>query len=117
MSNDLLDKLTEEAKALPEHEKRILASRLLEDSRPALEEKRKDTDEPARDVKYRKREYQWMKEHAEEYAGQWIAIDGDWLIAHGSSARQVLEEADKLGAKLPFIARIESPDDPPFGGW
>jgi hypothetical protein len=118
MSSDLLDKLTEEAKALPEPEKRILALRLLEGTRPVLEEKREEVDEPSPDVVYRKREYRWMKEHKNEYAGQWVALDGDHLIAHGSSARKVLEEADKLGAKLPFIARVDSPDDLPFtGGW
>jgi hypothetical protein len=118
MSSELLDRLTEEAKALPEDEKRILALRLLEDTGPVLQEKREDVDESSPDVVYRKREYQWMKEHKDEFAGQWVALDGDHLIAHGSSVRKVLEEADNLGAKLPFIAQVDSPDDLPFtGGW
>lgn len=117
MSSDLFDRLLEEAKALSEQEQRIFALRLLESAGPVLQEQGESACEPSADVKYRKREYQWMKEHQVEYAGQWVALNGDCLIAHGASARQVLEEADKSGAKLPFIARIESPEDPPFGGW
>ena len=116
MSNNLLDSLIEQAKALTEQEQRLLVSHLTQTWRSDSEEKKKACELSA-DVKYRKREYQWMKEHGDEYAGQWVALEGDCLIARGSSARQVLAEADKVGAKLPFIARVESPDDLPFGGW
>ena len=112
MSSHLIDNLLEQAKALTEEERRILASRLIEASASPPVEK-EQTDELSPDVRYRKIEYRWMKEHGDEYTGQWVALEGDRLFAHGSSARQVLEEAERAGAKLPFIARIGSP----FVGW
>jgi|SRR5215813_8435226 len=115
MSNDLVDSLMEQLNALSTQEKRLIASRLMEQAKN--EEQAQILDLPE-EVRYRKREYQWMKEHKAEYAGQWVALEGDTLFAHGSSARQVLEEAKKAGAKIPFIARIDSPDDLYFtGGW
>ena len=115
MSSELIDNLMEQLKVLSAQEKRLVASRLLEQARN--EEQAQVLDLPE-EVRYRRREYQWMKEHSDEYAGQWVALEGDRLFAHGSSARQVLEEAEKAGATLPFIARIDSPEDQYFtGGW
>lgn len=114
MSNDLVDSLMEQLNALSAQEKRLIASRLLEQ---ANDEEQPQSLELPEEVRYRKREYQWMKEHKDEYAGQWVALEGDKLYGHGSTARQALNEAKIAGAKMPFIARIESPDDLPFGGW
>jgi len=114
MSNDLVNSLMEQLNALSAQEKRLIASRLLEQ---ANDEEQPQILELSEEVRYRKREYQWMKEHKGEYAGQWVALEGDKLYGHGSTARQALDEAKKAGAKMPFIARIESPDDLPFGGW
>lgn len=115
MSSDLVNSLMEQLKALSAPEKRLIASQLMEQA--DNEEQAQILDLPE-DVRYRRREYQWIREHKEEYAGQWVALEGDTLYAHGSSARQVLEEAEKAGAKLPFIARVHSPDDLYFtGGW
>ncbi len=114
MSNTLVDKLMEQLNALSAQEKRLIASRLIEQAKD--EEQAQVLDLPE-EVRYRKREYLWMKEHEKEYAGQWVALEGDKLYGQGSTARQALTEAKKAGAKMPFIARIDSPDDLPFGGW
>lgn len=63
------------------------------------------------------REMQWLAEHRSEYAGQWVALDGDRLLSHGTNAREVFETARKSGIKLPLFVHIESPDELPFGGW
>jgi hypothetical protein len=117
MSSDLLDKLTEEANALPKNEKRILASRLLADVHPAKDRQTEDKDESSVDVKYRKREYQWLKEHRNEYPGEHLALEGGKLIAHGKNLRQVMDEADKAGARQLLFVYVESLDELPFGGW
>jgi hypothetical protein len=31
----------------------------------------------------RRPEYAWLREHAHEYSGEWVALDGDRLLAHG----------------------------------
>lgn len=63
------------------------------------------------------RELKWLTEHRAEYAGQWVALDGDRLLAHGKVAREVREKAHELGVELPLIVQVESPEDFPFGGW
>jgi len=65
----------------------------------------------------RRREMQWLSEHREEYAGQYVALWGDTLVAHGPDARKVLAEARAAGKPRALIARIEAPDELPFGGW
>jgi hypothetical protein len=64
-----------------------------------------------------KREFQWLSEHAREYAGQWVALDGDRLIAHGPDARSVYAAANADGAYMPLVTQVEDPDAPPYIGF
>ncbi|MGH9834763.1 MAG: DUF5678 domain-containing protein [Blastocatellia bacterium] len=63
------------------------------------------------------REKQWLKEHRHEYVGQWVALDGDRLISHGTNAREVSEATREAGVKTPFLAHIDPDEELPFGGW
>ncbi len=58
----------------------------------------------------------WIRKHRHEYAGQWIALDGDRLIAHSTSAEEVFAAADEDGAYLPLLTYIPPADSPPFIG-
>ncbi|MEK7830057.1 MAG: DUF5678 domain-containing protein [Acidobacteriota bacterium] len=58
----------------------------------------------------RTREMQWLHDHAREYIGQWVALDGDRLIAHGPDAKAVYAAARADGAYLPLVDSIEDPD-------
>lgn len=60
---------------------------------------------------------QWLADHAREYAGQWVALDGARLIAHGPDARAVYAAAKTDGAHLPLVDLVEDPDAPPFAGF
>ncbi|PYP87584.1 MAG: hypothetical protein DMF61_09510 [Blastocatellia bacterium AA13] len=60
------------------------------------------------------REMKWLDEHRQEYAGQWIALKGDRLIASGASAADVYAEADSAGIDQPLITRVD--DLIPFAG-
>jgi hypothetical protein len=62
-------------------------------------------------------ELRWLREHRLEYAGEWVALDGDKLVAHGVSAKQVYEAARMSGIDLPLVTQIEAADELPFGGW
>lgn len=115
MSNDLIDHLLEQAQTLTKQERQILASRLVEENSHL--DNGIHVHELPDEIKYRKREYQWMKEHRDEYPGEHLALEGDKLIAHGKTLRQVMDEAGKVGAKAPLFVYIESPDELPFGGW
>jgi hypothetical protein len=62
-------------------------------------------------------ERQWLKEHGRQYAGQWVALDGERLIAHGVDAREVFAAVREAGLRSPFVTRVDAPEDLPFGGW
>lgn len=67
--------------------------------------------------KDRAREWAWLTEHSDEYAGQWVALDGDRLIAHGLQFKEVLQTARKLGSLEALIVRAEASDAIPFAGF
>lgn len=59
----------------------------------------------------------WLTEHKTEYAGQWVALDGDRLIAHGEDAKEVYAAAEASGVKYPMVTQVEDPNAPPFAGF
>jgi hypothetical protein len=60
----------------------------------------------------------WLHDHREEYAGQWVALDGDRLIASGSTAREVYLKAKAEGVEIPFVELVTAQEPVPFtGGW
>lgn len=71
---------------------------------------------PCEPMPDRTREWNWIEEHKLEYAGQWVALDGDRLVA-ASPVRLEISAAIKAdGAQRPLIHRIPSPDDLPYVG-
>lgn len=63
------------------------------------------------------REQRWLKEHRDEYAGQWVALEGDRLLASGPDGRAVYEAARAAGVRAPLVTRVEPRDELPFAGW
>lgn len=63
------------------------------------------------------RELNWLKAHRDEYVGQWVALDGERLIAHGVDAHKVYQAAREAGLLSPFVEQVLPTDDLPFGGW
>ncbi len=59
----------------------------------------------------------WLAENARDYKGQWVALDGERLIAYGTDAREVYAAARADGAYLPLVELVENPDGPPFAGF
>jgi len=43
----------------------------------------------------------------EAYAGQWVALEGEKVIAHGDDVPPVLEEARNKGIQVPLILWVE----------
>lgn len=62
------------------------------------------------------RALQWIEENKEEYDGQFVLLEGDRLIAHGTNPKNLYETARANGIEIPFVKRIKA-KDLPFGGW
>jgi len=58
------------------------------------------------------REREWLKRHRAEYIGQWVVLDGDRLIGHGSDPRPIVAQARAEGVKIPFIRFIRDESEP-----
>ncbi len=65
---------------------------------------------PPRPMPDSTKELNWVGEHAREFVGQWVALEGDRLIAHSTIAEEVFAAADADGAYLPVITFIEDPE-------
>ena len=58
------------------------------------------------------KEFTWLlmnPEVEDQYAGEYIAIIGEAIVAHGKDFQKVLEEAEKQG-KEPYIHKVPSSD-------
>ncbi len=67
-------------------------------------------------VNERPEETQWLAKESGPYAGEWVAIEGPRLVAHGAKLAEVRAAANAAGASDPIFARVSSDTDP-FGGW
>lgn len=60
----------------------------------------------------------WLHENREKYFGQWVALDGDRLIAHGPTAKEVYSKAKAEGVEIPFVELVPDRElAPSTGGW
>lgn len=61
------------------------------------------------------RALRWVVEHAREYAGQWVALDGDHLIAHSPKHDEVWAAVQASSVHLPLVTFVEDPDKTHIG--
>jgi Family of unknown function (DUF5678) len=58
----------------------------------------------------RSREMEFLGKYAEKlagYVGQWVALEGEIIVAHGSDPVKVVAQARKAGVEIPFIFRVQ----------
>ena len=61
-------------------------------------------------------ELAWLREHRRQYAGRWVALRGNDLLATGDCAREVYEQiADRNDT--PLVVQVEPTPEQPFAGW
>jgi Family of unknown function (DUF5678) len=66
----------------------------------------------------RAREMKWISENRSAYADQWVAVEGDRLIAADTDALKVYAAATSEGVEVPFVVHILPADPLPFvPGW
>ena len=56
----------------------------------------------------------WIAAHEHEYGGEWIALDGDRLIAHDKNGAVVFAAARADGCERPLVYFVIPADAPPF---
>ena len=59
----------------------------------------------------------WIEEHRAEFAGQYVALDGDHLVAHSTDPRQIIAAVRTSGLNGLFFTLIPPADAPPFAGF
>ncbi len=55
---------------------------------------------------FRARELKWRETHGKElrqYAGEWVALEDEQIIAHGRDAGAVVTEARERGVPSPYV--------------
>jgi len=58
--------------------------------------------------------FKWINEHGNEYPGQWLALDGDRLLAHGSDLAEVTAAARAAGVRFPLLHLVEPTREHPY---
>jgi hypothetical protein len=57
---------------------------------------------------------QWLKDHRDEYAGQWVALKYGQLISHGTDLKIVHAEAKAAGHPDALLELVEPSNALPF---
>jgi len=113
MADVTFEKVLDVVRLLPAEEPRRLRKWLAEEEQKRASQTDNSVSQPAR----REREMRWLREHEAQFAGQWLALEGERLLSHGTDARKVYEEGRALAVNVPFMAYAESPDEAWMGGW
>jgi hypothetical protein len=114
-----LEQIIDEARSLSPAEKRKLRQALdLELGQVKAQGRAQPTHSENGDDETRRRRLEWLKSHREEYGGQYIALDGDRLIAVGPNYRVAREKALAAGKTNAFVTYLSKPDEiAEMGGW
>lgn len=66
----------------------------------------------------RRRELAWICTPDAHYMGEWVALEGDEVVAHGQDGKAVYESARAKGITSPFMFFVSEPDPRQIvGGW
>ncbi len=102
---------------LPSTERARLTELIKErESEPAKVKAPLDKRVPSQPMPDRTKEMDWVEQHKHEYPGQWVALEGDRLVAASPNRMDISAAIKPDGANLPLILRISSPDDLPYIG-
>jgi len=105
------DQIIKSIEQLPQQEQEKIRRWLDDKGLPNGNASQADTNRSAKSLR-------WLQENREKYSGQWVALDGDRLIASGSSAKEVYSKARAEGIEIPFVELVTDPESVPFtGGW
>jgi Family of unknown function (DUF5678) len=56
---------------------------------------------PGKNAPDRRETYEWLRQNAEKYKGQWVAVLGGHLVAASPQLARVIEEVDRISFDAP----------------
>ncbi len=121
MSTITVENILQQIDQLPPFEQSRLA-RLLEERRaertPQPAKAPRDKRLPDQPWPEAQAAMKWLREHAHEYRGQWVALAGDHLVARGANEAEVWAAAEAAGFSPDqvLLHYIAGPEEPPFMG-
>ncbi len=65
-----------------------------------------------RGTRLREREDVWCRSHPEilrRYAGQWLVVEGEQIVAHGEDPARLVKLARAQGVRIPYVFYVEKP--------
>src|SRR6476661_10524835 len=104
-----LEQIIDEARSLSPAEKRKLRQILdleLEQAKP--DDSAQTTRSENGNDEIRERRLEWLKAHREEFADQYVTLDGYVLFGHGRQFAKAHEQARQKGVENPFLVRLTS---------
>ncbi len=60
----------------------------------------------------RSREFAWLEKHRAEYIGSWVALEGDQLLHHTPSLKEMFAEANRRDFRDALMVLIETTEGP-----
>lgn len=109
-----LETLRQIIQRLPGEQQQQLRMMLAQDApfehRSQLDLPRTPVIPPAEFAAKWEQERTWLAQHQREYAGRWVALDGDCLIATGSTAKEVYAVLKAAGISRTLVTRVEPYD-------
>ena len=114
-----LEQIIDEARSLSPAEKRKLRQALdLELEQVEAQDRAQQPHSDNGDDQTRALRLEWLKSHREEYGGQYVALDGNRLIAVGPNYRVAREKALAAGKPNAFVTYLsKAAEMAEMGGW
>lgn len=106
-----LSEVKQAIETLPNKDRREIFDWLSEEENVS----RKTQSQFQADLEQQKRINNWLRANRAKYMNQWVCLDDDKLIAHGSDGREVYRQAKEYGIEVPFMHHIVEESD--WGGW
>jgi hypothetical protein len=120
MSVQSLESIKQQIASLSRREQaelsKFLAEQMRQDRAAAASAPTQSEAEAAKEIR-RRQHLEWLKAHREEYAGQYVALDGDKLVGQGRTIKEANEQARQNGVAHAFLVRVTSENEVVFGGW
>jgi len=117
MSQATAELILAEIAALPPEEREKLRTLLNRRPSSAPDEAEQSVFIPLFDASDPAPSLRWIEEHRAEFAGQYVALDDDRLVAHGVNPQEVIAAVRASGLNGLFFTLILPADAPPFAGF